>query len=98
MSCWGSLGVGVGGAVEDWRSALFPRLVRLQFIPIITILIITILTVTILVITVDIITIPTITITILIILIILIITILVTILSSLTREKFDNEIAIATRS
>ena len=95
MSGWGSPGVGVGGAVEDWRSALFPRLVRLQFIRVVTILIITILTVTILIITVFIITIPTITIT---ILIILIITILVTILSSLTREKFDNEIAIATRS
>ena len=98
MSGWGSSEVGVGGAVEDWRSALFPRLVRLQLRPIITILtvtilIITILTVTILIITVFIITIPTIT-----ILIILIITILVTILSSLTREKFDNEIAIATRS
>ena len=49
MSGWGSPGVGVGGAVEDWRSALFPRLVRLQFI---TLLIITILTVTILIITV----------------------------------------------
>ena len=80
MSGWGSPGVGVGGAVEDWRGALFPRLVRLEFI-------------TLLIITIFIITIPTITIR-----IILIITILVTILSSLTREKFDNEIAIATRS
>merc|ERR1711963_1374217 len=30
MIGWGSPGVGVGGAVEDWRGALFPRLAGLR--------------------------------------------------------------------